>query len=102
MKLHCMHYVIVSIYVATSPASCRVEKYVHLSLIYQSLSALLLRSESWLSRLCVFIVLSCRPNSGQLLSQTVELLVHACSSSDQHIRLAASENLKKLIKVRQK
>lgn len=57
MKLHCMHYVIVSIYVATSPASCRVEKYVHLSLIYQSLSALLLRSESWLSRLCVHSVI---------------------------------------------
>ena len=40
-----------------------------------------------------------RPNSQQLISQTMELLVHACSSSDHHIRLSASENLKKLIKV---
>ena len=35
----------------------------------------------------------------QVISQTVELLVHACSSSDHHIRLSASENLKKMIKV---
>ena len=41
----------------------------------------------------------CRPNSSQLISQTVELLVHACSSTDHHIRLSASENLKRMIKV---
>ena len=50
--------------------------------------------------LCVCIITClCRPNSGQLISQTVEMFVHACSSHDQHIRIAASENLKKLIKV---
>lgn len=40
-----------------------------------------------------------RPNLLQVISQTVELLVHACSSSDHHIRLSASENLRKMIKV---
>ena len=40
-----------------------------------------------------------RPGTNQLVSNTVELLVHACSSEDRAIRLAASENLRKLIKV---
>lgn len=40
-----------------------------------------------------------RPGTTQLVSNTVELLVHACSSEDRGIRLAASENLRKLIKV---
>jgi hypothetical protein len=46
-----------------------------------------------------FCSLPFRPNMLQVISQTVELLVHACSSSDHHIRLSASENLKKMIKV---
>ena len=47
----------------------------------------------------IIFVLYFRPSSGQVVSQTVELLVHACSSQDHHIRLAASENLRRLIKV---
>ena len=51
---------------------------------------------STLSMLCS---VGFRPGTTQLVSNTVELLVHACSSEDQGIRLAASENLRKLIKV---
>ena len=40
-----------------------------------------------------------RPSSTQLVSNTVELLVHSCSSQDRDIRFAAAENLRKLIKV---
>lgn len=43
---------------------------------------------------------SSRPSSTQLVSNTVELLVHSCSSQDRDIRFSASENLRKLIKVR--
>ena len=42
---------------------------------------------------------SCRPNSSQVVSGAVELLVHACGGQDRDIRLAAQENLHKLVKV---
>lgn len=43
---------------------------------------------------------SSRPNSSQVVSGAVELLVHACGGQDRDIRLAAQENLHKLVKVR--
>lgn len=46
-----------------------------------------------------FIILYSPQSNAQLLPNTIELLVYAYANVDQSIRLAASENLHKLLKV---